>query len=228
MAIMLKRPAGVPDMLARVSLAGGAPREVLPSVFDTDWTPDGRDLAIIRRTSGSERTLELPIGKVLLRSPTLLSVRVSPDGARMAVLEGTALGRAVMVVDRSGQKRVLSTSGLGGPGLAWAPDGREIWFTEATKEGPPQLFAVDLAGRKRVVLKSPTWLWIYDIARDGRLLVGSNGWRAGVNWVRPGDPGEHDVSWLDWGVVSDLSADGRALLFSEQREGGAPLGAVFL
>src|SRR5205823_6329756 len=49
MALLLHRPPGIPDMLARSSLAGGAPREILGDVVDADWTPDGKNLAIIRR-----------------------------------------------------------------------------------------------------------------------------------------------------------------------------------
>jgi hypothetical protein len=34
--------------LARMPLAGGAPREVLEGVVSADWTPDGRELAAIQ------------------------------------------------------------------------------------------------------------------------------------------------------------------------------------
>jgi eukaryotic-like serine/threonine-protein kinase len=37
--------------MARVPLAGGAPREVLDNVVSADWTPDGSDLAVARRAS---------------------------------------------------------------------------------------------------------------------------------------------------------------------------------
>src|SRR5208337_4738628 len=39
--------------LARVSLSGGAPREVLDEVQWADWTPDGAELALVR--SGGSR-----------------------------------------------------------------------------------------------------------------------------------------------------------------------------
>ena len=50
--------------LARVPLEGGAPREVLENVLLADWTPDGRDLAVVHEVGGKYR-VEFPIGKVL-------------------------------------------------------------------------------------------------------------------------------------------------------------------
>jgi serine/threonine protein kinase len=39
--------------LARVPLAGGAPREILEDVKFADWSPDGSELAIVRRVGGT-------------------------------------------------------------------------------------------------------------------------------------------------------------------------------
>ena len=38
--------------LARISIAGGAPRDILDDVQYADWSPDGKDLAIIRDVGG--------------------------------------------------------------------------------------------------------------------------------------------------------------------------------
>ncbi len=228
MALLLHRPPGVPDMLARAALAGGVPREILANVVDADWTPDGRNLAIIRRADSGENALELPVGKVLSRSRGLLQLRLSPDGNRIATIEGTALESAIGIVDLSGKKRLLSKGWYGAKGLAWSSDGREIWFTQATGEAPPNLYAVDLAGNVRPVLKMPSWVWLQDIARDGRALIANNSWRAGMNWLRSGETTEHDVSWLDFSIAVDLSRDGKSLLFHESREGGSSAGTVFL
>jgi hypothetical protein len=38
--------------LARMPLAGGAPREVLEDVFYADWSPDGKNLAVVRAVDG--------------------------------------------------------------------------------------------------------------------------------------------------------------------------------
>ena len=44
----------------------------------------------------------------------------------------------------------------------------------------------------------------------------------------PGDLPERDISWLDWSVLADLSADGRTILFNETREGGGAKSGVYL
>ncbi len=51
--------------LARVPLAGGAPREVLDEVNWADWTPDGGDLAIVRGGGSRLNHLEFPANKII-------------------------------------------------------------------------------------------------------------------------------------------------------------------
>ena len=68
--------------LARVSATGGAPRELLENVEYADWSPDGKDLAIVRIKNGKCR-LEFPTGKVLYETTRL--DRQSPGLARRRV-----------------------------------------------------------------------------------------------------------------------------------------------
>src|SRR3954466_8955385 len=92
--------------LARVPLAGGAPREVLDSVREADWSPDGSELAIIHDVAGRDR-LEFPVGRVMYQGSGYLSdPRIAPDGRHVAFAEhpfrwddrGT-----VRIVDRAGK-----------------------------------------------------------------------------------------------------------------------------
>ena len=65
--------------LARAPMAGGAPREILEGVVDADWSPDGKDLAVVH-VVGERYRLEYPVGQVLyaLDPPGWLSnLRVS-------------------------------------------------------------------------------------------------------------------------------------------------------
>ncbi len=70
LAILLMAPGDLSDVttgtLARVPLSGGEPRRVLDDILAADWSPDGRELAVVRRLEG-EFQLEYPIGKVLAR-----------------------------------------------------------------------------------------------------------------------------------------------------------------
>jgi eukaryotic-like serine/threonine-protein kinase len=75
--------------LARVPLAGGAPREVAEDVTDADWAPDGEHLAICRARGGLD-ILEYPIGHKLPRAmcaspaspPRETASRLWPVGGR--------------------------------------------------------------------------------------------------------------------------------------------------
>ncbi|HEX9407361.1 MAG TPA: WD40 repeat domain-containing protein, partial [Thermoanaerobaculia bacterium] len=57
----------------------------------------------------------------------------------------------------------------------------------------------------------------------------SNGmWRAALEYQPPGETAERDMSWLDWSILTDLSPDGRTILFNETREGGGSNSSVYL
>ena len=73
MAVLLHSRSGVFSQfgtLARMPLAGGAPREILDQVNWADWSPDGANLAIVRQQGGFYQ-LEYPIGKVLYKTSGL-------------------------------------------------------------------------------------------------------------------------------------------------------------
>src|SRR5262249_20918479 len=125
--------------LARVSLAGGAEREILENVMDAGWAPNGSDIAVIRRASAGSGVpgtrLEYPIGKVLYEAKYLvLSPHVSPDGERVAVIERPFRGDMrgwVSVVDRAGKRTKLSEEFPAVMETAWSARGDEVWFTAA-------------------------------------------------------------------------------------------------
>jgi hypothetical protein len=73
--------------LARMTLSGGAPREIEEGVRQADWSPDGSQLAIIREVGGKDR-LEYPIGHVLREvTGSMSDVRFCPKGDRIAFFE---------------------------------------------------------------------------------------------------------------------------------------------
>ncbi len=139
--------------------------------------------------------------------------RVSPDGRRLAFadhpLRGDGLGR-VVVIDLTGRRLFQSGISSSLQGLAWSPKGDEVWYTG---DG---LMAVGPSGESRTVLALPGSPLLRDVARDGRVLITSNGRRREILGLGPGEPSERNLSWHDWSFPSDLSADGRTLLFDEQ------------
>jgi Tol biopolymer transport system component len=210
--------------LARAPLAGGAPREILEQVQWADWAPDGNNLAVVRDFGGRNR-LEFPIGNALYETGGWIGhPRLSPDGKLIAFLDHPNQGDdagTLAIVDLKGNKKVLTGEWYTAQGLAWSPDGKEIWFT-ASKSGTDRtLYAITLAGKQRMVLRLPGALMLLDIAKDGRVLLMRASWRRELRGVISGDEKERDLSWLDYSYPAGLSDDGKTLLFDEEGGGGA-------
>ncbi|MGB7584187.1 MAG: hypothetical protein WBM11_05010, partial [Terriglobales bacterium] len=217
--------------LARVPLVGGAPREILNDVEWADWSPDGSTLAIVRQEQGRHR-LEFPPGKLLYEADGWIGhMRISPKADMIAFIDHPQLGDdggAIAVVDLAGKKTTLSTGWDSIQGVAWSPSGNEIWFTATRTGGDRSLYAVNLSGAVRLLARVPGELTLLDVGRDGNVLLTRGNDRAGMIGMAPGETKERDLSWLDWSVPGDLSADGQTVLFGETGEGGGPKYAVYL
>jgi Tol biopolymer transport system component len=218
-------------MLARALQGGGAPRDIVDGVEYADWSPDGSSLAAGRRVAGKMR-LEYPVGKVLYETAAWVShPRVSPDGKLVAFIDHPYAADdagAVAVVDQSGNKRTLSGQFVSAQGLAWWPDGKEIWFTATTSGSSRELRAVTVDGRERLVYLGTGTLTLQDIAKDGRVLFSRDDMRAGMIGVAPGDIKERDLSWHDWTVPRDVSDDGKLVSFDETGEAGGETGGIYV
>jgi eukaryotic-like serine/threonine-protein kinase len=210
--------------LARAPLVGGAPREVLEQVQWADWAADGSGLAVVRNFGGRNR-LEFPIGKSLYETGGWIGhPRVSPKGNLIAFIDHPVQGDdsgSLAIVDMNGKKTSLSGEWYTIQGLAWAPNGNEVWFT-ASKSGVDRtLYAVTLAGNERMILRSPGALMLFDIFKDGRLLMMRASWRRELIAMTTDDSKQHDLSWLDYSYPAGISADGKTLLFDEEGGGGS-------
>jgi len=217
--------------LARMPFEGGSsPREVLEGISFVDWSPNGATMAVVRQ-SGSLQRLEYPIGKILYETAGWIShPRVSPDGLRVAFLDHAIPGDdrgKVAVADRAGWKTLGSTWGSAW-GLAWPPGGKEIWFTAAKAGWHRELRAISLSGKERLVSRGLATLVLYDIARNGRVLLAHDSLRFGTLALTPDRTQERELSWLDAGLVTDISPDGRKILLNEFGEGGGEGYSIYL
>ena len=205
--------------LARIPMAGGARRDVLTGVVAADFVPGTDTLAVIRDPGGGRPwTVEFPAGTTVHEAPAAWSLRVSPDGSRVAFFEGPLLFDSapeamITVIDKSGRKSTLAT-GLTGIGLAWAPSGNEIWFT-ATRpnRNAPHLLAVSLSGVERTVHRAPDWLVLHDISADGRVLLSRNTISINMACKPRQDAREHDLTWQMASTARALSTDGETVIF---------------
>ena len=219
-------------MLSVVPLTGGAPRELLGDVLQASWSRDGESLAVVHFV-GPECRLEYPVGKTIYSTSTgdISDVAVSPDGKRIAFFDhpNPADTRGyVAVVDLSGKATRLTKEWSDLTGLAWSRSGDEIWFTGSDAGINSALYAVNLSGQLRDLLHIPGRLRLFDISKEGQVLIANEATRQEVVGHRTGQDRDIDLSWFDWTLGRSLSADGQWAVLEEDGEGGGPDYTVFL
>ena len=225
--VILIRPRPLPHGLWRGTLArmtpGGAPRELVDGVLDADWSPDGSRLAVVHFVNNRYR-VEYPVGTVLYESPGWIShLRISPDGKKVAYFEHPVFPDdrgSVMVAEAPGHARTVGPVFTSAQGLAWSRKGEEVWFAAATRGAARSIYAVNLAGRSRMVASLPNGGRIHDISETGETLITTDNVSVGTMARAPGEKTERDLTWFDWTVPAAISRDDRTLLFSEDGDGG--------
>jgi len=209
------------DRLVQAPLGGGAPRELVDNVIGAAWSPGASRLAVARFEGGKCR-LEYPLRKVLYETVGWISyIHFSPQGDMIAFMDHPLVADdrgSVAVVDLRGNKRTLTSEWSGEQGLAWSPDGQEIWFT-ASMGGTSDraLYAVSRKGKQRLVLQGPGSLLLDDIAPDGRVLLAREDFRSEVMIGRTGGV-SRQLSWLQYMWVNSLSRDGKFAVMGGQAE----------
>jgi Tol biopolymer transport system component len=212
--------------LATVSLSGGEPRDVLDKVVAADWNPEGTQMAIVRQriptaAAGvwvpAEWTVEFPIGHVLYRTSSRITgiLRFSPDGLRLAFTERSDKGMTVEVLDLSGHVKTLGEGVAFRAGLAWWHRGKEIVTATNPSSQESRIESVDLEGRVRVLYRLPGWTFLWDVSRDGRLLVAFRNPRGDLAFGSADLASERNLGWLSSSGIVDLSSDCREVLFGD-------------
>jgi len=217
--------------LARVPLAGGAPREVLDGVFWADWTPDGQSVAVIQQTTGISTHLQFPAGNVIYEPQGWVShVRFSPSGNYLGIIDHVQSGDdgRVVIIDPHGNHKTQSSFYSSVEGLAWAPSGKEVWYSAVPAGSARSIYALDLDGKERLIYRSPGGLTIHDISKNGLVLLTADKSRISISGLAPGDTHERSLSWFDWSLITDMSPDGSTIIFSETGEAVGANYSIFM
>jgi serine/threonine protein kinase len=127
-----------PGTLARMTM-DRAPRALASGVSDADWSPDGNELALVRRVDGLAQ-LEYPMGKVLYKTAGYISdIRVAPDGQHVLFMDHqieTDNRGWVRMVDTTGTVTTLAGEFPAEQGVTWSADGRGAFFSLIDGEEP--------------------------------------------------------------------------------------------
>jgi eukaryotic-like serine/threonine-protein kinase len=205
--------------LARIPLFGGAPREICEDVQEAEWGPDGRNFLILRRVGESFR-IEYPVGQVILKSMNWIShPRFSPKGDLIAFFDHPLFGDdrgSLVVIDLQGRERFRSDLFPSTGGLAWAPKGDEVWIARERAETGRDIVAFTLSGKERTLLAAPGRYSLFDISKDGVVLLSFDYCRREIMAGRIGDHHDQNLSWFDWSFLTSITDDGSRIVFEEQ------------
>lgn len=117
-------------------------------------------------------------------------------------------------MDLRGSRQALTHEFSSIQGLAWTPDGSEIWFSAADGSEPRSLRGVNLKGNQRILLSSPAALHFQDISKDGNVLINSDAPRDQQIFADIANGQIRDFSFFPFENVGGISRDGRMLLLN--------------
>ncbi len=203
---------------------GGRPRRILDNAGWADVAGNGRFLAVVRDL-GAERVLELRSAEGELRrtlfrtSGAIWFARISPDDKKVAFVHYP------FRFDNTGEVQVAAIDGSGSKaltrrfercaGLDWSAKTGEIWFSASTQTayGGGTLWSVSPSGKLRSRYVMPDFFTLQSVSGSGdRFLLTSQQERIDLT-VRRGAEDPHDLSWLGWTLIRDISPDGKTALF---------------
>jgi len=130
----------------------------------------------------------------------------------VAFLHGQlSLPQEVLVVDRHGQVRALSSLGGrgGGTGLSWTPSSKEVWVSTTNA-----IWASRLSGSWKLVYQGVYEMQLEDISRTGTVLVDAQDSRRDLGLIPPDAQHQRQLSWTDRTDLGALSDDGRQVVFT--------------
>ena len=87
---------------------------------------------------------------------------------------------------------------------------------------------MDLNGKQRDLLHIPGRLHLFDISKDGQVLITNEASRLEIYGRHAGQDKDIDLSWFDWTIGRAVSHDGQWAVLEEDGEGGGPDYSIFV
>jgi hypothetical protein len=140
---------------------------------------------------------------------------------------GDTFENGVLVVAvRDGSSRELFPV-TGFTGLAWGPDGTELWVSTASG-GQSRVEAVDMRGHSRTLLTHAGRLEIHDVDSAGRALAVVHWYQRQAFGRARGKDRDEDIGWLDAQAAVGLTEDGSQVLLAHLGQWTRTLGHFYL
>ena len=213
--------------LQSAPVGGGAPRTVAEGVSLAAWSPDGKELAMVRTIDGRDR-LEYPAGKTLYQSPGYIgNLRISRDG-QAVYLEDHPLrddtAGFLRMIDSAGKTTTLSPHYATLLGLSILKDGDGVLYSANTEGWELSLYLADRNGHVRRITGFSEQNRLLDVNAVGEMLLHRRSGRALMFLSESPSSRPRDLSWHDYSTPTDFSTDGKSVLFLE---GGSASGADY-
>ncbi len=202
---------------------GGDPRRIIEDAGWADWARTKHFFVLVHNQAG-QRLLEVReatgmLRRTLFRTTGAISfVRISPDERSVAFIHHSS--RA----EDSGEVRIAATDGSVSKaltpkfyrcvGLDWNRRTGEIWFAASrAADYGSSLWAISRSKKLRRIHVFTDLFDLQSVAEDGeRILLVSARDRVSLT-LRRENRVPYDLSWLGWTMVTDISPDGKTLLF---------------
>ncbi|HZU28696.1 MAG TPA: protein kinase [Bryobacteraceae bacterium] len=175
--------------LVRVPLTGGEPREILVSDSLVDYScsqrPAGPCVMLEAGPEGLTASVLDPLkgrGARLFSIPSLGAAAISPDGTRLALIQG----RKIRIVSLHGVPEAeITVSGADRlQDISWTADGSAFFAAEAHGGSETRLLHVDRSGASQIIWTVPGLVDLGGIASpDGRYLATYRKIIAGNAWM---------------------------------------------
>ncbi len=248
--LLFIRNEGLTASLYRVPVLGGEARKIVEDVRSADWSPDGKQIILIRWKSDDENPDSIfltvnPDGSeiqeiALIKDRQLHSVRWSPDGKYVVAtvqVQGNYGSRdAIALVDVTNRKTGWILSTFSPTSAVWTGTKNRIaYFVPETGvalfqlRGDSTLYIHDVkSGKRQAVFWAQSAGEIMDIAGEGRIVMHSASLRENLRQiVITQKPHKESSSWLTRGNSCNrqpvYSPDSRHILFSSNMAGNLDL-----